>query len=526
MLIVTRYRDRLSFRFLGVRYAAQPERFTYSEVYQGNGSHVSALDYGSECVQAPANGSEDCLFMNIFTPYLPAKGIPKSALKPVMFWIHGGAFTGGTGNDPSFDGGSIVSRGDVVLVDINYRLTTLGFLALEDGVTNGNFGFADQITALDWVHAHISDFGGDPDRITIFGQSAGAASVRAHMASPKSIGKFAAAIPQSNLAGSAYATTYSDYLTIPEEASLAADPILNLTNCTNAHSQLDCLRAIPAYTLANLSTVARYLVVDGTYLTSPELPLNKSGPVANIHLLAGFMRDDGAAFITYPNTSTNLSTALTSNALPDTPHVLTSALFPQPTGPNTTLDIFNTTALIATDAEFRCLDQATVYAGVTNSLFKPSTYFYEFNRSYQIVASGYDPNSPVCDAPITPTHPYGDPSLEYFKCHSGDLYFVFGNVLRMGEKLRDEYDLPFEQFVLDSWTSFARTWDPNPDRGFLEARGFTNTSMELEGAGLWEPVKEGSFTLRELQWPSYQAEFGHENQCGVLGYPLDYYLTH
>jgi carboxylesterase type B len=116
-----------------------------------------------------------------------------------MFWIHGGAFTSGTGNDPTFDGGSFASREDVVMVAINYRLTTLGFLALEDGVTKGNYGFADQVNALEWVRKNIQDFGGDPNRITIFGQSAGAASVRAMLASPQSNGKFAAAIPQSNL---------------------------------------------------------------------------------------------------------------------------------------------------------------------------------------------------------------------------------------------------------------------------------------------------------------------------------------
>ena len=87
-----------------------------------------------------------------------------------MFWIHGGAFTGGEGSDPTFDGSALTSRGDVVLVTINYRLSTLGFLALADGKTNGNFGIADTIAALDWVREHIAAFGGDKDRITVFGQ--------------------------------------------------------------------------------------------------------------------------------------------------------------------------------------------------------------------------------------------------------------------------------------------------------------------------------------------------------------------
>jgi acetyl esterase/lipase len=120
-------------------------------------------------------------------------------LKPVMFFIHGGGYATGTGSDPTYDGGTVVSRGDVVAVGINYRLISFSFLALDDGITNGNYGFSDAITALDWVRDNIRDFGGDSDRITTFGQSSSAATVRVVLASPKAIGKFVAAIPQSNL---------------------------------------------------------------------------------------------------------------------------------------------------------------------------------------------------------------------------------------------------------------------------------------------------------------------------------------
>lgn len=197
--------------------------------------------------------------MNVWTSYLPKDSFstPKQELKPVMLWIHGGAFTGGTGSDSTFDGGNMASRGDVVVVTINYRLSTLGFLALDDGELNGNYGLADQITALDWVHAHISDFGGDPERITIFGQSAGAASVRALLASPKAIGKFRAAIPQSNLAGSNYGTTYSQYYTIEQEVAVAAAPILNETGCVNTSDRAGCLRSYDACQLVRLPDVAR-----------------------------------------------------------------------------------------------------------------------------------------------------------------------------------------------------------------------------------------------------------------------------
>jgi carboxylesterase type B len=174
-----------------------------------------------------------------------------------VFYIHGGNFSTGSGSVTFYDGGNLASRGDVVVVNINYRLTTLGFLALNDGVTNGNYGFADQIVALDWVQANIRSFGGDPDKITVMGQSAGASAVRALLASPKSIGKFAAAIPQSNAGGSNIAFIDSLYHTIPEEVKISGNPILIATGCINATSHLECLRAYDAQALVELSTVAK-----------------------------------------------------------------------------------------------------------------------------------------------------------------------------------------------------------------------------------------------------------------------------
>ena len=437
-----------------------------------------------------------------------------------MFWIHGGAFTAGTANDPTFDGGNIASRGDVVMVAINYRLSTLGFLALDDGVTKGNYGFADQINALDWVRNNIQDFGGDPDRITIFGQSAGAASVRAMLASPKSIGKFTGAIPQSNLGGGGYGTTYSSWLSTRDVMTTAVNSILNTTNCTSAASQVECLRNVPAASLVT-GTVARYLIVDGTYLTSSSLNLNGTGAnLSSIHVMQGLMRDDGSAIISYIQTS-NLSHSIDKVGFNSSLISGNPTLFPQPKSTNTSLDVFNVTSRVATDSIFRCIDQATAYASILNNVFAPDQYFYEFNRSYQTTT--WDPNPPVCDAPRTPSHPNGDPEGEYFKCHSGELYYEFGNIIRQGLPLRDDNDLPFSQFVLDSWAAFARSGNPNPDRAFLKARGYANTSWALEEAGEWLPVRFGNWTMRELQWPSKQAGFRDVEQCGVLGWPLDYY---
>ncbi|KAK4210942.1 Alpha/Beta hydrolase protein [Rhypophila decipiens] len=527
---LTGYRDRLSFRFLGIRYAPQPKRFTYPEPFTGHGENVSALQYGSQCVQGSSGGSEDCLFLNVWTPHLPRRPGCKKSLRPVGIWIHGGAFTGGTANDATFDGGNIVSRGDMVLVAINYRLSTLGFLALNDSTTNGNFGLADQILALDWVRAHIASFGGDPDRITLFGQSAGAASVRAMMASPMAANKFASAILLSNLGGLNYGTTYSKYYTIDQQLSVAGNAILNLTNCTTAQSQVDCLRSIPANTLTSLSTVARYIVQDGTYITTPELisPSTASlrPDLKGINLMLGTTRDDGAPFITFPSPTTNQSSYLISSGFD--PSLASESLFPIPqySPANQTKSLYNSTSRLATDAIFRCVDSATVHAGQKSSLLPSKIWYYEFDRTYQ--TNGW-PGTDVCNPPKTATRPNGDPSKEYFKCHSGELYYVFGNLARQGLPMRDENDLPFEQLVLDMFAAFIREGDPNQGvaveggGGYLRARGYDDRK-EGFGSGRWEPSESGKTTMRVLDWPGYQTGFRETEQCKAIGLGLeDYY---
>lgn len=248
---ITGFRDKVGFRFLGIRYAQQPKRFTHSTLH--NTPDVqSGLSYGSQCNQVfNMGGSEDCLFLNVFTTTLPriSGKASVSGLKPVMFYIHGGGFVTGAGSIAEYDGGNLASRGDVVVVTINYRLGPFGFLALHDNSTNGNFGLSDQINALTWVKDNIAAFGGDPARITIFGQSAGAISVIALLGSPAAAGKFAAAMPLSALGGLGSVTNFVEYPSISTVATLS-NPLLEATGCLNATSQIECLRGLSASELA------------------------------------------------------------------------------------------------------------------------------------------------------------------------------------------------------------------------------------------------------------------------------------
>jgi len=140
--------------------------------------------------------SEDCLYLNIWSP--AADG----GLRPVLVWLHGGAFVMGSGSEGLYDGTSFAAQGDVVVVTLNYRLGAFGYLYLgeaggEEYAASGNCGLLDQIAALQWVRDNIECFGGDPNRVTVFGQSAGAISVGHLLASPKAKGLFHRAILQS-----------------------------------------------------------------------------------------------------------------------------------------------------------------------------------------------------------------------------------------------------------------------------------------------------------------------------------------
>lgn len=167
---------------------------------------LQAIDFGNECAQPGIlvhAGDEDCLYLNVWTPREAINGARKL---PVMVFIHGGAFFEGSGSKPTFEGSALASGG-VVVVTLNYRLGALGFLVADkDGIeAQGNLGLLDQQLAMRWVANNIGPFGGDPARITLFGESAGAMSVGLHLFSvPSSQPLFAAAIMESNPLGVVY----------------------------------------------------------------------------------------------------------------------------------------------------------------------------------------------------------------------------------------------------------------------------------------------------------------------------------
>ncbi|CAA7270608.1 unnamed protein product [Cyclocybe aegerita] len=520
-------RDALSFRFVGIPYAAPFARFSYSTPYNASSpTTFNAVSYGSPCLQ-PTGGSEDCLFLNIQTPFLPAnvaQATRAKMLKPVLFWIHGGGFIDGEGSDGVFDGGNLASRSDIVVVSINYRVGTLGFLALNDGVTNGNFGIADQITALQWVRTHIAAFGGDPTRITIAGQSAGAGSVRALLGSPPAFGLFGGAIAQSNLGGFGYATTYTEYLSIETQYNSFAKDVVSGVGCGNATDVLGCLRRVNATALIMAPNAPRYIVIDGKYIRNSHLAVNGRGPTAPAHIIFGWTRDDGSDFVgSFPNTRSTLVGQLTGAGMSAdvASKVLARPdLFPLPTGHNATMNLYNLTSRVGTDGQFLCIDQATLISSARHRSF-PSVYAYQFDRTY----AGFEPIPGTCNPPTTAAFRNGDPNLPYFRCHSGELYYTFGTLGQDSRPFRDSADLLLSQVTVDAWSAFVRTFDPNPSTAYLIARGYMPTLKELSRAGKWERVRSGSLStsgnpVRVLDAKTRNVAWREREQCDLLGYPI------
>jgi carboxylesterase type B len=271
--------------------------------------------------------------------------------------------------------------------------------------------------------------------------------------------------------------------------------------------------------------IESFPLIDGTYLVSNGLSFTHTNYTANVPVIVGTARDESAITVPYPaspNITLAFETISTLLGL-DLSWVPSSSLFPlATTSSDPTINIFNLTAHVLTLGGFRCLTQATAYSATLHRTF-PSVYSYIFNRTYQTPSF----SSPPCVPPSTSQFPSGDPEKEYFKCHAGEVAYPFGNLARMRLGDRDGKDTGFEQLIMDYWASFARSGDPNPEKGWLEARGYWLTKQRVEEAGKWEKVKARKMREMLMQWDGGMMDFGEEErkQCEVLGLGLNYYET-
>ena len=232
---------------------------------------------------------EDCLYLNVWTP------AADTGRRPVLVWIHGGAFVGGAGSRPLYASPSLAARGDAVLVTLNYRLGALGFLHLDalGGRQIGavsNAGLLDQIAALRWVRANIERFGGDPTRVTLFGESAGGMSVGSLLGSPAARGLFQRAIAQSGAAHSVHA---------PEAATRVAEALLEALGASpdklrevSTQAILEAQGRVLLARQASGGMLAFQPVLEPTLFPEPPLEAVRGGIARDVPLIVGTNRNE------------------------------------------------------------------------------------------------------------------------------------------------------------------------------------------------------------------------------------------
>ncbi len=377
----------------------------------------------------PAGKSEDCLYLNIWTPAQSA-----SEGLPVMVWIHGGGFSFGSTAEGWFDGAKLASKG-VVLVTIAYRVGQLAFLAHPElsaenpeGVS-GNYGLLDQIAALEWLQNNIEAFGGDPENVTIFGESAGGISVSMLCASPLAEGLFHNAISQSGGSfGPTRPTTY------PGEnlKTLAQAEAEGLVFAEKAGvSSLAELRKIPADSLPmGWGMGSAWPIVDGYVIPDNQYLLYEKGQFNDVNILVGYNSDEGLSF-TWEKSPEKFIEAVEKRygKFSDT------LLSVYPVGENS---IPRSARNLSRDAAFGW--HTWVWANLQADAGVSNVFFYCFDQHPEFPED-------------SPQHDHGSP-------HGQDILYVFQH-LDPSNPNTSESDLAISDAMGTYWTNFAKTGDPN-----------------------------------------------------------------
>ncbi len=312
----------------GLRYAAPPVgdlRFRAPQPPQPWTEVFDATAFGPACPQPVfanipldlgAPQGEDCLRLNVWAP----PGTEPGDRKPVLVWLHGGAYLLGSASQSLYDGRRLAGRGDVVVVTVNYRLGALGFLDLSSFSTarrrfDSNVGLRDVLAALGWVRDNIAAFGGDPDKVTLFGESAGAGIVTTLLAAPAAEGLFAGAIAQSSPATSVYDGARARRVAerILDRLGIAASDPGGLREVPTAQIVAASHEVFDEVPVRNPGTLAFVPIVDGDVLPDYPVKAAREGRSLRIPLIIGTNRREAALF-----------RLLRSPLLPITPHAITS----------------------------------------------------------------------------------------------------------------------------------------------------------------------------------------------------------
>ncbi len=402
----------------------------------------AATEFGARCMQASiysdmqfhdSGPSEDCLYLNVWTPAPSAK-----AHLPVMVWVYGGGFGAGATSEGRQNGQNLAKKG-VVVVSMNYRLNVFGFFATaelakeSDRNAAGNYGLLDQVAALEWVHKNISSFGGDPANVTIFGESAGSFSVSALMAAPLAQGLFHRAIGESG----AYFST-----TLPLESLAASEATgTKFAESIGAHSLAD-LRAKPAAALMDAAAKQKEIWfapnIDGYFLPQSVRDIYAAGKQSHVALLAGWNHDEGGAgsiFEKDPQTAANFAAYAQKHYGDKSADFL--KLYPAATDEQAVRSAQDLSGdQFIAFSTWKWLEMQGATGGST-------LYRYQFD-----------------DAPPAPLKPPADGEGPHGAYHSAEIEFVFGALASKDLPWRPE-DKALSDQMSTYWSNFAKTGDPN-----------------------------------------------------------------
>ena len=431
--------------FLGIPYAAAPIgdlRWRPPQEHAGWHGVLDASDFGAHCPQVATpygtpSTTEDCLFLNVFTPAKTNHGRPH--LLPVMFWIHGGGLV--VGLSDGYDPAKLVAQ-DVVVVTINYRLGELGFLAhpalAAESPTgaSGNYGLMDQQATMRWVQRNIRAFGGDPDNVTIFGESAGGLSVHSQLSSPLAGGLFHKAIVESG--------AYS--LTQPTLAAAQAAGTAFATSAGCPSQTAACLRSLSVSAILAAQPGGSMVPnLDGFVLPQTVKSAFTTGQFNRVPVIEGSNHDEWRLFVAQTEATTHVpltaagyvpALEATFGFSPSFATFVATAGYPLAAYPSPSVAL----GAVGTDLVFSC--NARISSRLL-SQFVP-TYQYEFN----------DPSAPMLYFP-----PVSFPTGAY---HASELLYIFDLT---GTPVPSPGLTPAQQDLSDAmvgyWTRFARSGNPN-----------------------------------------------------------------
>lgn len=488
--VTNTYKGREIYSFTGIPYAKPPLgplRFeapqlaeSWDGIYDATQPHPICLQIGAFSENREIQGNEDCLYLNVYTPQI-SKADNKPL--PVMFYIHGGAFFEGHAN-ANLHGPEYLLDKDIVLVTANYRLGPFGFFTTGDEYCPGNNGLKDQAFVIKWIKNNIANFGGDPNSITVFGQSAGGVCAHYQMLTPLNKGLIKGVIAQSGTALSIWALAPIQVVGIRSRA------LAGSVNCTTYKNKemIACLKTVNAHNIIQNteifeeeSDVPRLLFkpiiepdLEGAFLSKDPLDIIKSGEAEQVPVMTGITTNDGSLAVGFVYKNSSIVEKFKNEFREIAPSLLmyseTSMLSRRNKlskdirefyfgKKSVDYDTKDEMAKMYTDAIF--LEGASISVELHKKYISKPIYYYLF---------GYEGSASFCNQ-FKKVVPY-----DYGVCHCDDLIYLFKSTALYPNYQPTKEDEKVIELMTTLWTNFAIFGNPTPE----------NDSSALVK---WEPVE-------------------------------------